>query len=273
MYQNLYSIPCRLPCNRYTDPNDVFEAAAPSPQQQHENFQPSRAMKRVARQQQAVQPISERYDYDSRTFNESYEYEPTIERETFEETDCECSVNNPPYRMQECDYNQSPSWDNRSLPPYGGLPTTNMRSNEAYSNIKGMNTGAKNILLPQGVSAPSGTPGSAPPPIPIANQVAHQTNSQPSCDCSRNNLPYRMEGCGYNQSASLITQNMFNNQALSRSMPQQMPQIRDVPIIPDSANCNCSMNNPSYQIGGCDYNRSPTWTDQSSFRENVQNKY
>jgi len=218
-YQNLYSMPCRLPCNRYTGYGDLFEAAAgnptPIPSKESYGYEPTvenygqpavfqakkirkkMKNKNVNKHVCNCQPmvyVHESYDYDPNVFQqESYEYEPSVNREGFQESaDCGCGVNNPPYRMENCGYNQSPSW---------------------------------------------------------------------------------------------VTQNMFNQQpagsnvAQMISSPQQIRQMarpqmasREVPSSAE-ADCGCAMDNPPYRMENCGYNQSPTWNDQSAFRQNIQNKY
>ena len=92
-YQTLYSMPCRLPCQRYMNVNSVFEASA--------------------------NPSKESFDggeYEPTISRESYEYEPTVSGEMYtdipdSETKCDCAPRNRPYRMESCGYNQSPTWD------------------------------------------------------------------------------------------------------------------------------------------------------------------
>jgi|LakMenEpi03Aug12_release.lakeMendotaPanAssembly.Ray.scaffolds.fasta_scaffold800044_2 hypothetical protein len=51
------------------------------------------------------------------------------------------------------------------------------------------------------------------------------------------------------------------------------PPYGPVRPIKPATNCDCSVNNPPYVMDKCDYNQSPTWSDQSDFRKNIQNKY
>jgi hypothetical protein len=239
-YQNLYSMPCRLPCNRYTGYGDLFEAAANNPASpQNPNLIPNPVAPKVGSKEgygyeptvenyQAGGPVAlklrstdvrkrmniknknknhnmnmcnchcqpnvvvrESYDYDPNVFQESYEYEPNVNREGFQEAaDCGCSMSNPPYRMENCGYNQSPSW-----------VTQNMFKEQPAESV------AQMIASPQQVRQMAR-------PQAVPRQVSA---GEPDCGCGKDNPPYRMENCGYNE--------------------------------------------------------SPTWVDQASFRQNYQNKY
>lgn len=123
-YHNLYSMPCRLPCDRYTDPAETVEPYR-HPTQKKMKIKSTQNTKMGCNCQPMVF-IKEKYEYDPRTFNENYdynpevfnenyEYEPSISREGFVGPDCDCGSLNKPYRMVECVYNQSPSWVTQNM--------------------------------------------------------------------------------------------------------------------------------------------------------------
>lgn len=83
-----------------------------------------------------------------------------------------------------------------------------------------------------------------------------------------------MQSCGYNQSPSWVTQNMFNNlEASSSSNVAYSINGRSQEQPAGKPDCSCSIENPPYKIEKCNYNQSPTWKDQAPFRQDILNKY
>lgn len=54
--------------------------------------------------------------------------------------------------------------------------------------------------------------------------------------------------------------------------PQPKPKPQPQPKHKKSESCGCEVDN-NYVMPTCGYNSSPTWTDQKSFRQNVQNDW
>lgn len=112
-YQTLYSMPCRLPCQRYLNFDSFFEGSANVKQQ--ESFDGGQ--------------------YEPSVSREAYEYEPTVAGEMYTESteheaNCECGPRNRPYRMEQCGYNQSPTWDARRAFSGGVVPSSTMEGFE-----------------------------------------------------------------------------------------------------------------------------------------------
>lgn len=228
-YTNLYAMPCRKPCNRYTGPNDVFEAEAvliestiPAPEgmpvppassgKTQENFCPMMFQQQRQRQSECdckscrCNMYKKKRQCNCRRCQCNFKDGPTVSREGY---DYDSRVFNEGYEYE---------------------PTI---SREGYSD--------------------NGNGGSC-------------------SKCTKNNPPYRAQSCNYNQSPSSVTQNMFKNVPVDMvNMSYAINGLsRDQSTGP--ADCGCSASNPPYQMEGCGYNNSPTWTDQASFRENVLNK-
>lgn len=205
-YQTLYSMPCRLPCQRYIDGDKIFEASVQSVPK--ESFDGGEYEPSISR--------------ESYTYDEGYEYEPTISGENYtrvsmsrvrpsgppsttnygeysktvggfqrpeqkveryeldqaeEGAKCNCGPMNRPYRMQSCGYNQSPTWDyHRSFDNSVTLTTPTLTR-------------------------------------PILNETFENGSE---CGCGPKNPPYRMESCGYNQSPTWADQAQFRNTLQNR---------------------------------------------------------
>jgi|688.fasta_scaffold205021_3 hypothetical protein len=208
-YQTLRSMPCRKPCNRYTNVDDVYEGAVPV---YLENRMES----------YSYEPTVESFEgaYEPSVSRESYEYEPTVEsydkknnqakkqvnvvhiqkqnqaqmnqqnrekrintvqacncqcqphfyvKESYmdpmESNTCDCGMMHRPYRMHQCGYNQSPSWESHR----SNLPTQTMAT---------------------------------------VVQENMQPGMEKACGCEM--VPYYNEQCGdYNQSQTWGDQRMF----------------------------------------------------------------
>lgn len=191
-YQTLYSMPCRLPCQRYMNVNSMFEGAV--------QFIPVPVM---------APKTKEKFDggeYEPTVSREGFdggEYEPTVSREGFEmgemyadidsEAKCNCGPMNRPYRMESCGYNQSPTWEAHrafSGPVQNGTMVPSM---ERY-------TAPRQMAVEQ-------------PPRNITELPAEE---QPACGCGPANPPYRMEQCGYNQSHTWTDQASFRDTIQNR---------------------------------------------------------
>ena len=301
-YQQMYDMPCRMACDRYTSPGDQFEGALPKeayefePEIRRELYTPlplhtvprphkkqmvqnqlehetetknqnknKNKNKFQSQQNQACNCspkiyIKESYDYDPRLFQSGNTESYTNPSNPSAKSGCACAVNNPPYRIHECNYNQSPSW----ITQKSGVPMT-----EGFE------------LAP---------------------------NTESSCKCTVNNPPYRIHECNYNQSPSWITQKsgvpmtegftqmnknsdvQIYNPIIHIQNPQNAQNVQNIqkdltnplnPLTPPSVSnastqgdCGCGNKPSNYRMEStCVYNQSPTWEDQASFRENVLNKY
>jgi hypothetical protein len=241
-YQQMYDMPCRLACNRYTSVGDNFEGALPLPKESYEyepeiqrelyvplplQSQSSNVMKKnVMKKKQLIQNtqnqscncqpkiyIKESYDYDPRLFQQS-----NTEMYSNSVSGCDCGPMSN-YRLQECNYNQSPSWI---------------------------------------------TQKSSIPELPATGMEERFEPKAEDCGCGGKNSSYLLnKGCEYNQSPSWEIQSQ-----------QPVNTDKTEGFVPKSEDCGCGSKNSSYLSNGeCQYNQSPTWTDQTSFRENVLNKY
>lgn len=196
-YQTLYSMPCRLPCQRYIDGDTLFEAKTKVQSLPKEAFDGGEYEPTISR---------ESYVYN----NESYEYDPTVSGETYkpinistggssnygtylkeggkstgptitskkgavekyegeEGAQCDCGPMNRNYRMESCGYNQSPTWD----------------YHRSFNNS-------------------------------MARAPTETFENGAECGCAPKNPPYRMETCGYNQSPTWTDQSQFRNTLQNR---------------------------------------------------------
>jgi len=194
-YSTLNSMPCRKPCNRYTSVDSVYEGAVPV--------------------------NMEGYGYEPTT--ESFEgaYEPTIAREG---------------------YNYDPTVEG-----YGNGQKI-VQKKRIHSN--------KHINTVQSCSC-----NCAPK---MVMKEKFENNMEGNCGCEPMNKNYRMYECDYNRSP---TWNYHRAE-----MPMQ--PVQEGMEMGMENSCGCAMNNPPYKIPDCgQYNQSPTWVNQASFRENIQNQY
>ena len=206
-YQTLYSMPCRLPCQRYMNVNSMFEGAV--------QFVPVPVMVPVAAANApAKASTKEKFDggeYEPTVSREGFdggEYEPTVSREGFEmgesyadvdsEAKCNCSPMNRPYRMESCGYNQSPTW-------------------EAHRAFSGPVQNGSMIPSMERYTAPRQMAAERSRPLPGITQLPEESpEQQPDCGCGPANPPYRMEKCGYNQSRTWTDQASFRDTVQNR---------------------------------------------------------
>lgn len=190
-YQQMYEMPCRMACNRYTSVGDQFEGAAPKENYEYEP-EISREMyvpipmqhNNVSKFKQKKQEIKNKQVQSCNCapkiyIKEDYDYDPSVYQnrvESFEMAtgadNCGCGVMNPPYRMSECNYNQSPSWVTQKF---------------------------------------------VPPNLPPTIQENYQSPSE-DCGCGMKNTSYRMGGeqCDYNQSPTWGDQADFRANVLNK---------------------------------------------------------
>jgi hypothetical protein len=180
-YQTLYSMPCRLPCQRYMNVDSMFEASIqmipvgppPQPRANPQNPPPAK--------QSGSKEGFDGGEYEPTVSREGYDYDPTISGESFTENaevdgeaKCNCGPLNRAYRMESCGYNQSPTWDAQRMFRPPAVPSGSNVINEGYE--------------------PESNGG---------------TESQ--CGCGPKNRPYRIESCGYNQSPTWTDQATFRD--------------------------------------------------------------
>jgi hypothetical protein len=189
-YQTLYSMPCRLPCQRYMNVDTLFEGAI--------QLVPVPVYVNGPAAGRATGATGSRESFDGGEYEpsvsrEGYEYEPTVSGESYTDVgngaNCHCGPMNRPYRMEQCGYNQSPSWDARQAfrgPVQGPAPMIN----ESYMN---------------------------PRQMMMASTTGPEGNGNPDCGCGPTNPPYRMEQCGYNLSPT------WSDQATFRDVQQNRP--------------------------------------------------
>lgn len=171
-YQTLYSMPCRLPCQRYMNVDSMFEASIqlvpvnraspPAPVEKKEAFDGG--------------------EYEPSVSREGYEYEPTTSGESYVEdverdgeAKCDCAPLNRAYRMASCGYNQSPTWDAQQMFRPPAVPSGSSMVTEGFE------------------PEPANGGGAA------------------DCGCGPKNRGYRMESCGYNQSPTWSDQATFRD--------------------------------------------------------------
>jgi hypothetical protein len=222
-YQQMYDMPCRMACNRYASAGDKFEGAFPKesyeyePKIEREMYVPLNPLNPMKNKKQVIKNKNQQQNQQSCNCSpkiyvkESYDYDPVVfnPRQNVEsysqKSGCDCGHLNPPYRMQECNYNQSPSWVTQK----SGVP-----------------------LNPELVQ-----------PLPTQEQPQPvQESYAPFMNNTDMNMATGMNIVGNN--------NNYSN------------------------GCGCGSKNSSYRMDeSCDYNQSPTWVDQRSFRDNVLNRY
>lgn len=92
-------------------------------------------------------------------------------------------------------------------------------------------------------------------------------NRMEGCGCEPMNKNYAMYECDYNRSPT------WNYHRAEMPMQPQQPQVREG-FSNNMDSCGCSMDYPPYKLPECgEYNHSPTWQNQASFRQNIQNNY
>jgi hypothetical protein len=184
-YQTLYSMPCRLPCQRYMNVDSMYEASIqlipvplqpaprqPPPPKSKEGFDGGEYEPTVSR---------EGYDYDPTVSGESYAENAEIDAEA----KCNCGPMNRGYRMESCGYNQSPTWDAQRMFRPPAVPSGSNVVTEGYE------------------AEPNGN--------------GNNDSSGSQCGCGPKNRPYRIETCGYNQSPT------WSDQATFRDVYQNRP--------------------------------------------------
>jgi hypothetical protein len=237
-YQTLYSMPCRLACNRYTSVDSVFEAqGSVEDVSQLTSAKPTKAPKRKERMEYEPEIVSESMGYEPEIVSESMGYEPEIVSEGYnknvlmgrpspESIICKrCFMNHPPYRIaNSCDYNKSYSWDQQIL--YKNYPATVLVTpkpcSECYENIE---------MYPQQTMQPL--------PVQPAQPVQQPMMMQPT------QQPMMMQ-------------------------PQQPMQKQQ------AESCGCELNDVDriyVPIENKEYNKSSTWVNQQDFRNNLLYKY
>lgn len=192
-YQTLYSMPCRLPCQRYMNVDTLFEGAVQLvPVPVYVNG-PAPVAAPVATGPTGSREAFDGGEYEPSVSREGYEYEPTVSGESYTDVGngahCNCGRMNRPYRMEQCGYNQSPTWDTR----------------QAFTGPV------------QGPVAPMTTEPYTSPRQMMMNPTGPEGNADCGCGGPVNTPPYRMEQCGYNQSAT------WNDQAAFRDVQQNRP--------------------------------------------------
>jgi hypothetical protein len=193
-YSTLNSMPCRKPCNRYTSVDSVYEGAVP-----------------VKLEGYGYEPTTESFEgaYEPTIAREGYSYEPTVE-----------------------------GYGN------GQKIVQKKRMNKHINTVHSCNCNCAPKMM---------------------MKERFENNMEGNCGCEPMNKNYRMAECDYNRSP---TWNYHRAE-----MPMLQPVREGLEMGMENA-CGCAMNNPPYKIPDCgQYNQSPTWMDQASFRENIQNQY
>ena len=105
----------------------------------------------------------------------------------------------------------------------------------------------------------------------VSNETySDMVDSEAKCGCEPMNRPYRMESCGYNQSPTWDSHRAFQDAGVM--MPPSVPSAEGFDQANNGGSCGCESKNLSYRGDQCEYNQSPTWGDQASFRNTLQDR-
>lgn len=220
-YQTLYSMPCRLACNRYTSVDSVFEAqGSVEDVSQLTSAKPTKAPKRKERMEYEPEIVSESMGYEPEIVSEGYNKNVLMGKPSPESIICKrCFMNHPPYRIaNSCDYNKSYSWDQQIL--YKNYPATVLVTpkpcSECYENIE---------MYPQQTMQPVSVQPTQPPmmmqptqpPMMLQPQQPMQKQQAESCGCELNDVDriyVPIENKEYNKSSTWVNQQDFRNNLL-----------------------------------------------------------